>query len=210
MRKWGVGLDPGFGETGVFLFYEDESCHVHIVAWATFKCPPGGKPDLARAVSLAGTVVNILFEWIQKYDIKLLDIAIELPIYKRSSGPQTLIKQARLLQEIESGIFHIIAGELTECWLTEVSPSTSKRLANCPMNRKPVAESPVAETPGLNVATREALADAWAHSLATWGVAGKRRALHGTMAAEVTMVCEEPDTGNEYGGGCRHIEETAE
>ena len=164
LEKYSIGLDPGFGETGMFLG-KDVGNDIRMLDYASFRCPKKSVPDLARAVSLAGAVVNRILGWIDDYGIEALDISIELPIY--NGDAQTLIKQARLLEEIESAIFYMVAGQLRECWLTEVNPSTSKFLVNCPPNRKPVPESPFADSQEMEVPTQEALADAWAHSQAT-------------------------------------------
>lgn len=193
------------------LSYEDERGDLDVVAWATYACPKKSTPDVSRNVSLAGCVVNLIMDWIHQYEIKALDIGIELPVYSRKAGPQTLIKQARLLQEIESGIFHVLTGELDECWVTEVNPRTSKSLAGCGPREKPVEQSPFRLEPqDIRDSTREALADAWAHSLATWGIKGDREAFHTMKSALVRHIHVGPEeSGKEYWDGFRqHIEDS--
>lgn len=190
-ERFAIGIDPGVTELGIVLSQEDSRGDLIPVAWSTMSCPPGD-PGLARVVSLAGNVVNLIMCWIVEYEIREVDIAIELPILKRNA--QGLILQVRLLEEIESGLFHIVAGELEECWLTEVNPVTSKSLAGCGKREKPVAVSPFADY-DARMSTKEALADAWAHSLATWGIAKQatRLPLHDVTASEVVVNDAKPE-----------------
>jgi Holliday junction resolvasome RuvABC endonuclease subunit len=190
-QRFAIGIDPGVTETGVVLSQEDTRGDLIPVAWATMSCPPGDS-QVARVTALAGNVVNLIMCWIEEYEIEAVDIAVELPIF--NGNPQALILQIRLLQEIESGIFHIVAGELMECWVTEVNPATSKSLAGCGKREKPVAVSPFADYEA-RIATKEALADAWAHSLATWGIAKKttRLAMHDMTSALVVVNDSKPD-----------------
>ena len=41
-----IGIDPGFTETGVVLYSDDEE---GILRWATFRCPAHGQASAARA-----------------------------------------------------------------------------------------------------------------------------------------------------------------
>ena len=189
--KYIIGIDPGLTETGVVL-YDDENDQ-DVLSWSTFSAPNTGAADVSRVVSLAAAVVNRIMAWITEYKIEQVDICIELPIYNKKAGNvQGLIKQARLLEEIESGIFHIVAGELKECWVTEVNPVTSKTLATNygrATKAEMIAASPFkagkAGTPGATVATLEAIADAWAHGQAAWDVAGMRLDYCKLTAAEL-------------------------
>lgn len=212
--RFAIGIDPGVTELGIVLSQENERRDLVPVAWATMSCPPGD-PGLTRVVSLAGCVVNLILDWIHEYGIEAVDIAIELPVYKRNA--QGLILQVRLLEEIESGIFHIVTGELQECYVTEVNPITSKSLAGCAKSEKPVAVSPFADyDPGHRTAkanrdTREALADAWAHSLAGWGVAksSTRMAFHDLQASTVKSINAGPNDGEalRWAGFVRNLRE---
>lgn len=201
-----VGLDPGYSELGLVLAPDGDE--ITPIAWATYACPKKGVPDLSRSVSLAGCVVNRLLAWIEEFEITKLDIAIETPIF--NGNPKTLMIQVGLLQELQSGIFHMVAGELDECWVTLVNPATSKTLAGCGKSEKPVAQSPFAELPDITKATREALADAWAHALSTWGIGGKRIAYHQLQAAVVKHVHYGPDEPLQsyWDGVCRDIKDS--
>lgn len=165
--RYTVGIDPGLTETGVVLCLDDDA--LTPVAWATFSSPTRGHTTLARVVSLASAVLAQLEEWVVAYSIVRLDTAIETPI----KGPNvaSYAKQMRLLQEIESGVFHLLAGELEECWVTEVNPMQSKLLATdngAAGKAEMVAKSPFKGYTARK-ATVEALADAWAHANAAWG-----------------------------------------
>ena len=164
--RYAVGIDPGLTETGVVLCQDDDN--LTPIAWSTFSSPTG-HTTLARVVSLAAEIVSLLAEWITEFSIKELDVAIETPIFKVNIASYG--KQMRLLQEIESGVFHIVAGELEACWVTEVNPTQSKILATG--NPKAGKSLMVGCSPFENYIVRkstlEAIADAWAHANAAWG-----------------------------------------
>lgn len=174
--KYSIGIDPGLRETGVVLCHEEMSYEggvpVYVVdEWVTYSCPSGSDEDLTRVVSLASSVVHAILDFIKRYDIKELDIGIELPVYKRNAATYT--KQIRLLEEIESGIFFAVTGEVEHLFLTEVYPTTSKALLTS--NAKADKEEMVRHYEVLNGEidsksrhTRETVADAYAHSLSTW------------------------------------------
>lgn len=172
--RYAVGIDPGLMETGVVLCNDDDD--LTPVAWATFSSPTG-HTTLARVVSLAGEVVALLMGWCQEYDIKELDVAIETPIQKVNIA--SFGKQMRLLQEIESGVFHIVAGQLDQCWVTEVNPVQSKMLAtgNPRAGKDLMVNCSPFENYIVRKSTLEAIADAWAHANAAWkGLEGAPRA----------------------------------
>ena len=164
--RYAVGIDPGLMETGVVLCLNDDN--LTPVAWSTFSSPTG-HTTLARVVSLAAEIVCLLVDWVLEFGITELDVAIETPIYNVNVASYG--KQMRLLQEIESGVFHIVAGELEVCWITEVNPVQSKILATG--NPKAGKGLMVECSPFAKYATRkstvEAIADAWAHANAAWG-----------------------------------------
>lgn len=161
-----VGIDPGLTETGVVLCKDDDD--LTPVAWATFSSPTG-HTTLARVVSFASEIIFLIGQWVDEYYITELDVGIELPIYKVNIA--SFGKQVRLLQEIESGVMFTVAGELQECWVTEVNPVQSKLLVTG--NPKASKGLMVDCSPFKNYKARkptvEALADAWAHANATWG-----------------------------------------
>lgn len=172
--RYAVGIDPGLMETGVVLCNDDDD--LTPVAWATFSSPTG-HTTLARVVSLASEVVMTLMGWCQEYDIKELDVAIETPIQKVNVA--SFGKQMRLLQEIESGVFHIVSGQLNECWVTEVNPVQSKILAtgNPRAGKSLMVNCSPFENYIVRKSTLEAIADAWAHANAAWkGLEGAPRA----------------------------------
>jgi Holliday junction resolvasome RuvABC endonuclease subunit len=185
-KRYVVGCDPGFGETGLVLYLDD--AEQNILEWATFKSPPGGRAAAARAASLAEHVINEMVTWIERHDIQLLDIGIELPIFGRNVASYQ--KQMRVVQEIESGLLFRVSGEVQECWVTEVLPNQSKLLA-CNYGGATKAEiimvSPFTSGYNINMpqATIEAVADAWAHGLATWGVMGGRFSLSSVKASKI-------------------------
>ena len=168
-NRWCVGIDPGLGETGVVLCREDGRRDLVIVESATYSCATQtGVPDICRVTALAGAVVDLLTEWQEAYSIEAWDVSIEHPVYKRNA--KGFQRQIQLYESIMEGILFQISGWMDECWVTEVNPMTSKSLAGCGRSEKPVEQSPFAKS-DYTIATKEALADAWAHALGTWGVA---------------------------------------
>jgi len=167
-NRWCVGIDPGLTETGVVLCRENDRRDLDVVESGTYACPTQGAPDICRVTALAGSVVDLLMYWKETYGIMAWDVAIEHPVYKRNA--KGFQRQIQLYESIMEGILFQIAGEMDECWVTEVNPMTSKSLAGCGRHEKPVEQSPFAHWK-LAKGTIEALADSWAHALGTWGVA---------------------------------------
>jgi Holliday junction resolvasome RuvABC endonuclease subunit len=161
-NSWSIGVDPGFRETGLVLRRGEE-----VVAWSTFQCKPNGSAYL-RTTALAFAVVDRMMDWVRDYEIARLDVAVETPIY--NSNPKSFELQWRLVQDIEANMVLLNVGDL---WLTEVGPTTSKHLATG--NGKATKDEMVEVAPevmyreAMTLHTAETLADAWAHSLATWG-----------------------------------------
>lgn len=186
MDKWSIGCDPGFGEAALVLYRDSNENEV--LAYATWTAPNPNDPPAARAMSLADRMIDQIVFWIEQFDIRLLDIGIETPIMARNVDGFS--KQWRLVQELESGIMHRISGELVECWVTEVNPSQSKMLATNDgraSKAEMIASSPF-RTSGFRDSTKEALADAWAHGLATWEVKGGRFNYTVAKSADIKQV----------------------
>ena len=167
--KWSIGIDPGFGESGLVLC--KDATEPELVEWVTWTCPPSSGDDVARAVGLSDSIVHTIVEWINTYDIAQLDVAIELPVYTRNAA--MYCKQVRLLEEIESGVLFVVAGLVEQCYLTEVYPTTSKSLlCNTSQADKYVMIENFQKITGIvvdgNHQTKHTVADAYAHSLATW------------------------------------------
>jgi Holliday junction resolvasome RuvABC endonuclease subunit len=166
VKRWCIGIDPGLRETGAVLFLDEGE--ETPVAWSTWSCASTEFEDIQRVVALASRVIDEILFWIAEYGIEKLDISIETPVYKRNAA--TFTKQVRLVQEIESGIFHIVAGELAECWVTEINPISSKVLSTG--RGRATKEEMIAVSPFTNSKARkhtvETLADAWSHGLAAW------------------------------------------
>jgi Holliday junction resolvasome RuvABC endonuclease subunit len=180
-----VGIDPGFTETGVVLYKDDDERT--IIRWATYKSPAHGQAAAARAASLAECVIADLVKWIEEFHIQHLDICIEIPfLAKNVAGFQ---KQIRVIQELQSGILFRLAGEVLELWVTEVGPTRAKVLA-CNDGRATKEEIVKASPFGLmtwhqHTARTEALADAWAIGLAGWGSEPCRFNFSSVKAAKV-------------------------
>lgn len=159
---WTIGVDPGFKETGLVLRRGNKE----VKAWSTFQCRPNGSAYM-RTTALAFAVTDRMMDWVRDYKITHLDVSIETPIY--NSNPRSFELQWRLVQDIEA---NIVLLDVQELWLTEVGPTTSKRLATG--KGKATKDEMVESAPEVMYRekmlphTAETLADAWAHSLAAW------------------------------------------
>jgi len=206
--KYSIGIDPGLRETGVVLCHEEDTGGVApayvLDEWVTYSCPSAGNEDLPRVVSLASSVVYAVLDFVKRYEIEQLDICIELPVYNHNAATYT--KQIRLLEEIESGLFFAVAGELETLYLTEVYPTTSKKLltGNAKAGKADMILAYEMVNGPLDVKslhTKETVADAYAHSLSTW-IEGGRKQRHNLTKLHAAAVQE---TGR---GTCRTSEKT--
>jgi hypothetical protein len=147
-------------------------------------------------VSLASLTLDEVAKWIEEWSILRLDLVLEMPFIRggsRKIAGTTYSKQMRLVQELESGILYFIAPVLAECWVTEVTPNESKKMATgdggadklVVLNQYPNRRS----VQSFTKTTQCTISDAWAHSLAGWGTAGVRRRYDSSLAAEVVEVC---------------------
>ena len=161
--EWTLGLDPGFERSGLVLLRNKE-----LIAWALHKldktaCDVGW----ARAASLANGMLDSASRWVESFAIRELAVAIELPVYTRN--PQTFLLQVRLLQELESGLSLWMQTCLDKLYITEVNPSTSKRLlaGNAKADKHAmIAASPWAALVGhMSHTDLHTLADSYAHAL---------------------------------------------
>lgn len=168
--RWVVGIDPGFGMTGVVLRHEDSR---EVVAWACYCLPRENAPgaQVLRSASLAQAVADCISGWIIEHEISVLEVCVELPIYSHNAA--ILILQIRLFEDIEQAMAQMIVAQVEQLWLTEMYPATSKSLltGNGAANkRQMILASPFAGLAEVQE-IKEAIADAYAHSLS----AGKRQ-----------------------------------
>jgi len=163
--NYAAGIDPGFGCTGVIVRRGRR-----VIGRGTYSAPKTTDPPLYRAMAVADHVIDRLGRIIAKRGIHDLDVVIELPFY--NSNPSIYEKQVRLIEAIEEGLaLHVTELVKGELWLTEVTPRTSKCLATGDGGadkRAIIAASPFRRCASRTYAATEALADAWAHSLAAW------------------------------------------
>ena len=170
MKKYAVGIDPGFGRTGVVLRLGTKD-----LSWATMKCGPSEGTPFQRATKVADKISEVLVSMIEEHQITHLDISIETPFYNKN--PATFELQWRLIQQIETFLWIVLSEYLDELWVTEVGPTTSKHLLTGSGKADKdmmVAASPFADSDILDRDDLEAIADAWGHSLAAWERAGLR------------------------------------
>lgn len=162
-HRWTIGIDPGFGQTGVVLLRGPE-----VKEFAVYSRGPG-EPAFQRTAYLGEKILNTLHQWLLRYGIERLDVAIETPIWKKNAHNFEL--QWRLVHHIEFGLWVWVSSE-TRLWVTEVPPTTSKKLATGDgrASKETVAEaSPFLRANFPDDTTWTTLGDAWAHSRAAWG-----------------------------------------
>lgn len=119
-QLWTCGIDPGYACTGIALTKGDD-----LVEWALHSLPPGESSEWVRASSLASAIVASISEWVEDHEIECLRVAVEVPFYNHNA--QTLMKQVRLLQEIQSGLTVVIGTLVPDTCIVEVVPSTAKK-----------------------------------------------------------------------------------
>jgi len=125
-----MGLDPGFGESGVVLIDEDE----RPLEWFTLSRKTGD--DLSRAIIMGDKITNWITTMADKYDMQDLRIGLELPVVavkkvgSRVVGmnASTYAKQMRLYHEIESQLLLKIIHLKLHIEIAEIGNATSKRL----------------------------------------------------------------------------------
>lgn len=199
--RWRVGIDPGFMLTGLVLMAPDGG----VAAFATYHSPVHADV-IGRTAAIGNSIVTHILQWIWQFNIKVVDIGIEMPVYRNNAG--TLMLQMRLVQEVESGLYHLIGPELKSCYIYEVDPMTSKKLATgkgnadkgemivaCPLlalwGDKPMAQN-----------VMEAVADAWAHTLITMHEHAAKYDIVDIQYAPCDQVCDcvliDPPAQSEY------------
>ncbi len=165
MKRYSIGIDPGFGEAALVL-RDMDTCEP--LEWYTWTAGTGD--EFTRAVAMSQVIVDTIVRITDDYDIDELYICIEMHVYKQN--PPTYRMQSRLLEEIEAGIWIMVTPLVDQVWLIEHMPGTAKLLAtgDGKASKRRVVESAAKwfsryEWTELTVSSREALADAWAHSL---------------------------------------------
>jgi hypothetical protein len=176
VKHLSIGVDPGLLEGGAVAF--DDLDEFTPLAWAVWSCAATDDPDMAKVLAMADQVVDAILQWATGLEAQRLDVSIELPIAKKDQffNPRTFAKQVRLIQEIESGIYYRVASEVVECFMTEVYPNTSKKMATNhggASKAEVLAASPFSSLKAP-MGSKKTLADAWSHGLSTWpGKSGK-------------------------------------
>ena len=189
IETWSIGCDPGFKETGIVLMRHGDDGERHVQAWATLSCMSKGS-HYKRTEALGLAVITQIETWCRRYRIDTLDFSIETPIY--TGNPKTFSLQWRLIQEIEGMVASQVL-TMRQLWLTEVGPTTAKAMATG--NGKATKDMMVEAAPEemfkeeMTPHTAETIADAWAHSLSTWGAGGKRIRINDKLPA-VKQICE--------------------
>ena len=157
-----IGIDPGYGMTGIVLV--DPTGEV-IDEFASSYPPVVGEPEYLRASRMAARLwaaIDIMLEKVPPGSV--LRYGIETPVY--TGNALTFSKQWRLVQAIEHRL-QIVDDVTIVRELAEIGPTASKKLLTGKGDASKwdmVSASPYSGRVDLDMATREALADAYAHA----------------------------------------------
>lgn len=177
MRKsWQIGIDPGFREAGLIGRYGRDLIPRFFATWHT-----GPGDEFIRALALSQVMVDYMVWAWEEHDVHRSDATVSIEMHVWRQNPVTHRMQSRLLQELEAGIYAIIAPMHmqmgTKLTLIEPQPSTSKKvLTNSGKAKKEemvdsfkwwAGEKFMEKLSGVSQHTLETLADAYAHSLVT-------------------------------------------
>lgn len=163
-KKWVIGCDPGFGNTGVILRLADQRKVRAARCWLNDEVRDW---YILRAMSIAIPMMEQCLAWIQEYDIECLEVCIEEPVFNKN--PRNLMVQMALFALLQAYVYDYLVPHVPEVYLTLVNPKTSKRLLahdGSADKTAMVKASPWHDSSDANQSQREALADAYAHSLA--------------------------------------------
>lgn len=172
-KKWVLGVDPGYGNTGAVLRLASSNKPVAVKAWSNDNT---NEWDITRSMSIAIPLIESAVAWVQEHDIEHLEVCIEYPVY--NGNAVILMKQLVLYTMIQMYVYDYLVPLVDEVYLTQVNNKTSKSklCGDGTANKSLMIEhSPFAGRADLNYDQKHTAADAFAHSLS----AGKQQwALH--------------------------------
>ena len=114
-ERWSLGVDPGFGGTGLVLLADDVPI---AAALATDK---GTRPVQERTRAMALWFYETIETWIEQYEIELLHVVIEEAYLRRPGAVQqadrpghkgrvsvkTLARQMRMISAYEHMLYEV-------------------------------------------------------------------------------------------------------
>lgn len=162
-KKWVIGCDPGFGNTGVVLRLADELKVRAAVCWRNEETQDW---YVLRAMSIAVPMMERCLSWIYEHDIECLEVCIEEPVFNRN--PKNLMVQMALFAMIQMYVYDYLVPHVPELYLTLVNPKTSKRLLahdGKADKHAMIKASPWTDREDISYDTKHTLADAFAHGL---------------------------------------------
>jgi Holliday junction resolvasome RuvABC endonuclease subunit len=163
--KWVLGIDPGYGNTGVVLRLASDKGTTAAVCWRNDNV---GEWDVLRAQSICIPMMEQVLAWVGKYDIEELEVCVETPFLNRNPG--TMIVQMYLFVLLQAYVFDYLVPIVPQVYLTIVHNATSKsKLAHIKAATKSqmiqASEWADYKKRGLTYDQAHTLADAYAHSL---------------------------------------------
>ena len=167
-----LGVDPGYGNTGVVLRLHSEADAKAAVCYRNDQ--PTDEWDILRSEAICIPMIEQIVAWINTYDIEELEVCLEVPFYAKNA--QVLLKQMTLFVLIQKYVWDYLVPIVDEVYLTIVSNKTSKaKLAHGGADKlEMVKASPWAGNNDITFNQAHTLADAYAHSLSSGG--------HGALA----------------------------
>lgn len=167
-KKWVLGIDPGYGNSGAVLRLASDDKSLAAVCWRNDNV---GEWDVLRAQSICIPMIEQTLAWVNKYQIENLEVCIETPFLNRNPG--TMIVQMYLFVLAQAYVFDYLVPIVDQVNLTIVHNATSKsKLAHIKNASKSemIAASEWADYKqmGLTYDQAHTLADAYAHSLSAY------------------------------------------
>lgn len=156
---WSVGVDPGFQGTGLVLMADGDP----VAAAAAQNTSRKPLPQRTRTMGL--WFYEVLQDWIDKYEIPMLYVVIELAFLNDKTRNVTTLATQMKMHGVYVDKLYDLGG--CEVWYGEVTNSTSKKVFTGFGNASKdimIANSVWARRPDLGD-MREHLADAQAHGM---------------------------------------------
>lgn len=172
-KRFVIGIDPGYGNTGCVLRLSDEQETLEGACWRDEETHEW---NILRASAICIPMMEMILGWVDAYDIEELEVIIETPFLSRNPG--TLMVQMYLFVLLQSYVFDYLVPVIPKVWLTIVHNATSKtKLAHKKSASKDemIAASKWANWKSFSYDGRkmtknqaETMADAYAHSLSAY------------------------------------------
>ena len=162
-KKWVLGIDPGFGNTGAVLRLVDEQEVVDAACWYNDNVHDW---NVLRAMSIAIPLIERAVALVQENGVECLEVCIEYPVY--NGNAKVLMSQMTLYTLLQVYVYDYLVPLVPEVYLSTVNNRTSKKLLahdGSADKQAMIEASPWAGCDDLTYSQLHTLADSYAHSL---------------------------------------------